>query len=225
VDRPVTFNDPRIQQYLATKDIVVLGTINPDGSPLVTAMWFLHEPAALTLISVDNLQKVKNLRRDPRLHIVAESGTRGADIKGVAVRGRAEFLADQRQVLDEGWLERLEVARRDVGTGMSDAEVDELSARIDLQALRGYWDAVSTRTLMLVDSMRGSDFEATVPGERVRSVVLAEDAVAPGAEWLTEFWAGGRTRAWVLAQTALLHPYGHYYEARVAAGLWGARSP
>ena len=67
----MTLNDPRIQQYLATKDIVVLGTINPDGSPLVTAMWFLHDPAALTLISVDNLQKVRNLRRDPRLHIVA----------------------------------------------------------------------------------------------------------------------------------------------------------
>ena len=75
----MTFNDPRIQQYLATKDIVVLGTIKPDGSPLVTAMWFLHDPAALTLISVDNLQKVRNLRRDPRLHIVAESGSRGAE--------------------------------------------------------------------------------------------------------------------------------------------------
>jgi hypothetical protein len=24
---------------------------------------------------------------------------------------------------------------------------------------------------------------------------------------------------------ALLHPFGHYYEARVAAGLWGVRSP
>ncbi len=90
----MTFADPRIQHYLSTKDIVILGTINPDGSPLVTAMWFLHEPAALTLISVDNLQKVKNLRRDPRLHIVAESGSRGAEIKGVAIRGRAEFLAD-----------------------------------------------------------------------------------------------------------------------------------
>ncbi|HKA60992.1 MAG TPA: pyridoxamine 5'-phosphate oxidase family protein [Methylomirabilota bacterium] len=88
------FADPRVQQYLAGKEIVVLGTINPDGSPLVTAMWFLHDPAALTLISVDNLQKVRNLRRDPRLHIVAESGTRGAAIKGVAVRGRAEFLGD-----------------------------------------------------------------------------------------------------------------------------------
>jgi len=135
------------------------------------------------------------------------------------------FLADRPQVLDDGWLERLGVARRDVGTGMSDAEVDEFSARVGLQALRGYWDAVSARTLALVETFRGSNLEATVPAERVRSVVLAEDAVAPGAEWLTGFWAGGRTRAWVLAQTALLHPYGHYYEARVAAGLFGARSP
>jgi PPOX class probable F420-dependent enzyme len=90
----MTFDDPRIQQYLATKDIAVLATINPDGTPLITAMWFLHDPSALVLISVDNLQKVRNLRRDPRLHIVAESGARGDDIKGIAVRGRAEFLGD-----------------------------------------------------------------------------------------------------------------------------------
>jgi hypothetical protein len=145
-----------------------------------------------------------------------------ARIEDLAVN---RFLADRPQVLDGGWLERLAAGRRDVGTGMSDAEVDELSARIDLQALRGYWDAVSARTLELVETLRGTDLEATVPGERVTGVVRSEGAVAPGAEWLTEFWAGGRTRAWILAQTALLHPYGHYYEARVAAGLWGARSP
>ena len=90
----MTFDDPRIQRYLATKDIMLLGTINPDGAPLITAMWFLHDSTALTLISVDGLQKVQNLRRDPRLHLVAESGARGDDIKGVAIRGRAEFLGD-----------------------------------------------------------------------------------------------------------------------------------
>ena len=58
------FADPRVQQYLTGKEIVVLGTINPDGSPLLTAMWFLHDSSAVTLISVDNLQKVRNLRRD-----------------------------------------------------------------------------------------------------------------------------------------------------------------
>ncbi len=160
-------------------------------------------------------------RPHPGVNTVAWLLWHSARIEDVAVN---RFLADRPQVLDDGWFERLAVARRDVGTGMSDAEVDELSARIDLQALRGYWDATSVRTLALVETLRGSDLEATVPGERVRSVVRSESAVAPGVEWLTEFWAGGRSRAWILAQTALLHPYGHYYEARVAAGLWGARS-
>jgi general stress protein 26 len=104
----MTFDDPRIQGYLATKDIMLLGTINPDGAPLITVMWFLHEPAGITLISVDGLQKVHNLRRDPRLHLVAESGARGDDIKGVAMRGRAQFLGDtpERRALATRFLDK-----------------------------------------------------------------------------------------------------------------------
>jgi len=161
-------------------------------------------------------------RPHPGVNTVAWLLWHSARIEDVGVN---RFLSDRPQALDEGWLGRLKVPRRDVGTGMSDGEVDELSLRIDLEALRGYWEAVTTRTLAVVETLEGTDLEALVPGERVRSVVLAEDVVAPGAEWLMEFWAGGRSRAWVLAQMALLHPYGHYYEARVASGLWGARSP
>ena len=161
-------------------------------------------------------------RPHPGVNTVAWLLWHSARIEDVGVN---RFLSDRPQALDEGWLGRLKVPRRDVGTGMSDGEVDELSLRIDLEALRGYWEAVTTRTLAVVETLEGTDLEALVPGERVRSVVLAEEVVAPGAEWLTEFWAGGRSRAWVLAQMALLHPYGHYYEARVASGLWGARSP
>jgi len=161
-------------------------------------------------------------RPHPGVNTVAWLLWHSARIEDVGVN---RFLSDRPQALDEGWLGRLKVPRRDVGTGMSDGEVDELSLRIDLEALRGYWEAVTTRTLAVVETLEGTDLEALVPGERVRSVVLAEDVVAPGAEWLTEFWAGGRSRAWVLAQMALLHPYGHYYEARVASGLWGTRSP
>ena len=85
---------PSIQAFLDTKEVVLLATVKADGAPLITVMWFLHDPAAVTLISVDDLQKVKNLRRDPRLHLVAESGARGSEIKGVALRGRAQFLED-----------------------------------------------------------------------------------------------------------------------------------
>jgi len=85
--------DPRIQQYLAAKDVVLLGTVSPSGTPLITPMWFIHDAEAITMISVDGLPKVRNLRRDPRVCVVAESGTR-EDIRNVTVHGRAVFLAD-----------------------------------------------------------------------------------------------------------------------------------
>ena len=161
-------------------------------------------------------------RPHPGVNTVAWLLWHTARVEDVGVN---RFIADRPQALEDGWLDRLGIPRRDVGTGMNDAEVDDLSARIDLQALRGYWAAVTQRTLAVVETLRGTDLEAPVPAERVERVVSSEGAVATGAEWLTDFWAAGRSRAWFLAQVPLLHVYGHYFEARVAAGLWGARSP
>jgi len=88
-------SDDRVQRFLATRYVVVLATVQPDGSPLAMPMWFLPDPAAITMLSVDDLPKVRNLRRDPRVCVVAEwANATGGDPKGVTVHGRAEFLAD-----------------------------------------------------------------------------------------------------------------------------------
>ena len=85
----------RVLRFLATRYVVVLATVQPDGSPLAMPMWFLPDPAAITMLSVDDLPKVRNLRRDPRVCVVAEwANATGGDPKGVTVHGRAEFLAD-----------------------------------------------------------------------------------------------------------------------------------
>ena len=136
--------------------------------------------------------------------------------------GVNRFVVDGRQVMDRGdWATRMRVTRRDVGTGMTDAEVDALSAAIDLAGLRGYWDAVIDGTLAVVDTLAGEDLDTIVPADRVRRVANDEGGVVKGAEWLTEFWAKGRTRAWVLGQTPFLHAYGRYFEARAVRGMWG----
>lgn len=84
-----------IQRFLSSRPIAVLATVQPDGSPLALPMWFLHDPDALAMISVDGLPKVRNLRRDPRVSVVVEAaGPDGGDARGVTVRGRVEFLAD-----------------------------------------------------------------------------------------------------------------------------------
>src|SRR5438552_6248580 len=181
--------------------------------------------------------QIHQVLTDPAIKRLSEAQLRGRPQAGVNTVawlvwhmarvedvGLNRFAVDGTQVLDDGWLGRLGIPRRDVGTGMSDREVDELSAAIDLAALRGYWDAVTRRTPDVVRGLRDEDLDLFVPADRVKRVATAEGAVAPGAEWLTEFWASKRTRAWILAQTPLLHVYGHYFEARVAAGLWGARS-
>ena len=134
------------------------------------------------------------------------------------------FILDRPQVLDAGWLDRLRVGRRDVGTGMDDAQVAALCERVDVAELRGYCRAVTRATLDAVPALRGMELEATVPADRVTHVSTVEGAVDPGASWLTEFWAGGRSRGWILFQTSLLHVYGHYFEGLATKGLWGARS-
>ena len=101
----MTLDDAKIQRFLATKEVAVLATVQPDGAPLAMAMWFLHGPATLTMISMEGLQKVRNLRRDPRVSVVAEAGGEGSDIRGVAVNGRAQFLDDgvERRALVEAF--------------------------------------------------------------------------------------------------------------------------
>jgi len=82
-----------IQRFLATRYVVVLATVQADGAPLAMPMWFLHDPASVTMLSVEDTQKVRNLRRDPRVSVIAETaGPEGGDVRGVIVQGRAEFL-------------------------------------------------------------------------------------------------------------------------------------
>jgi PPOX class probable F420-dependent enzyme len=113
--------EARIQRFLATQEIVVLATVEPDGSPLATPVWFLHSSGVLAMISEAATQKVRNLRRDPRVCVVAEAGAL-ADIRGVIIRGRAEFLAEseERRALVRGFLQKYhpDLERRWGGSAM-----------------------------------------------------------------------------------------------------------
>jgi PPOX class probable F420-dependent enzyme len=105
---PERLADASIQGFLAAKEVVVLSTVQRSGAPLAMPMWFLHTPEALYMISVDGLQKVRNLRRDPRTCVVAESGNRGVEIRGVAIQGRVEFVEspEQRRAIVERLLQK-----------------------------------------------------------------------------------------------------------------------
>lgn len=75
-------------------------------------------------------------RPHPAVNSVAWLLWHSARIEDVALN---RFVTDGRQVFDDRWHDRLAIGRRDVGTGMTAAEVDDLGRRLDLAALRDYW--------------------------------------------------------------------------------------
>ena len=61
---------PPLIPLLESTAIAFISTIGPTGAPQTTPQWFLSEDGALHFSLVDGRQKLRNLRRDPRLSVV-----------------------------------------------------------------------------------------------------------------------------------------------------------
>jgi PPOX class probable F420-dependent enzyme len=48
----------------------VICTVNPDGSPQASVVWFERRGQQVVLFATDNAIKVRNLRRDPRVEVI-----------------------------------------------------------------------------------------------------------------------------------------------------------
>src|SRR5688500_1637788 len=130
------------------------------------------------------------------------------------------ILAGRGQVLDEAdWLARLAVGRRDIGTGMTNAEVSDLSARVDVGALRAYRAAVGRRTHEVIQGLDLDGLGAAVGALEIDRAVAA-GAFGPNAGWLAGFW-NGRPREFFLTFTVIGHNYNQIGEAWVLKGFLG----
>jgi hypothetical protein len=128
-------------------------------------------------------------------------------------------LAGRAQVLDDAWLRRLGIARRDFGIGMTSPEVWELTRTIDLAALREYRDAVGRRTREVVGGFRPEDWQGETQTAAVERAA-AEGAFGDRREGLVKAFSG-RPRAMVLSGIALFHPSGHLGEATTIRSAGG----
>ena len=141
--------------------------------------------------------------------------------------GVNRFAEDRREVFDEGgWASRMGAKRRDLGTGMTSEEVSELSASLDVTALRQYWAAVGQRTLEALRGGAAPHWDEVVPPQRLRRIIRSEGDYGPkvNPERVETFYAG-MTRGWAFAHFALTHSFGHFHEANAVRGLLGFPGP
>jgi PPOX class probable F420-dependent enzyme len=83
-----------VAAFLREARTLVLCTIGPDGVPDPVPMWFVLRAERIWMRTYATSQKVANLRRDPRVSVLAETGDRYAELRGVQLTGEVEVSTD-----------------------------------------------------------------------------------------------------------------------------------
>lgn len=81
---------PKARAFLQERRFAVLGTINRDGTPQLSTMWYLLEGDTIMMNTKVGRVKERNMRRDPRISLCFEEG-----YNYVTVSGKVEFIDDQ----------------------------------------------------------------------------------------------------------------------------------
>jgi PPOX class probable F420-dependent enzyme len=80
--------------FLAESKTLTLSTIDAGGYPHSIAMWFSMIDGLVHMTTFRKAQKVLNIRRNPKVSLLAESGTHYSELRGLMIRGRAELIED-----------------------------------------------------------------------------------------------------------------------------------
>lgn len=91
----VRMSDAEIEEFLAGHKKVQVATVNPDGSPHLTTLFYVVDEGRIAFWTYARSQKVKNLERDPRITCLVETGDDYFELRGVSVSGRAELVTDE----------------------------------------------------------------------------------------------------------------------------------
>lgn len=91
----VRMNDEEVAAFLAESKKVQVATVNPDGSPHLTTLFYVVLDGHIAFWTYGRSQKIKNLERDPRITCLVETGDDYFELRGVSIRGNARLVTDE----------------------------------------------------------------------------------------------------------------------------------
>ncbi|MCU1452889.1 MAG: pyridoxamine 5-phosphate oxidase-related FMN-binding [Acidimicrobiales bacterium] len=83
----IAMDPAELDAFLAAERTCRVATVDGDGSPHVTPLWFAWDGRALWLTSIVRSQRWTDLQRDHRISVVIDAGDNFAELRGVEIRG------------------------------------------------------------------------------------------------------------------------------------------
>jgi nitroimidazol reductase NimA-like FMN-containing flavoprotein (pyridoxamine 5'-phosphate oxidase superfamily) len=97
----IRMTDDEMRAFIASNKTIMLNSNGSDGYPHPMPMWFsMDDEMVISMTTFRASQKILNIRNDPRVSLLVESGTEYAELKGVVLYGRAELSEDLDDVID-----------------------------------------------------------------------------------------------------------------------------
>jgi PPOX class probable F420-dependent enzyme len=90
----IKMSDEEIASFLDAQRVMTVSSLSRDGWPHVTALWFVMRDGEPWIYTYAKSQKVRNLERDERATLLAESGHEYHELRGVMLKTRAELHRD-----------------------------------------------------------------------------------------------------------------------------------
>ncbi|MHB1502426.1 MAG: pyridoxamine 5'-phosphate oxidase family protein [Acidimicrobiales bacterium] len=91
-----------VEAFLGGKHTMNVATLSPSGQPHLVAMWYGFLDGAPALWTYSRSQKVMNLRRDPRITCLVETGDTYDTLRGVELVGTGAILEDAAAITQVG---------------------------------------------------------------------------------------------------------------------------
>jgi general stress protein 26 len=98
----ITMTDDEVAAFLEEQKVLNVATIGPTGHPHVVAMWFVLLDGKPAFWTFGKSQKVMNIRRDPKITGLVESGEAYNELRGVELVGSGRLVEDYESIRDLG---------------------------------------------------------------------------------------------------------------------------
>lgn len=98
--RKIMMTPGELDEFLTTQRTCRVATVSTGGAPHVSALWFVWDGTSLWLYSVVRSKRWADLRRDPRVAVVVDTGEEYGQLRGVELSGTAEFVGEAPRVGD-----------------------------------------------------------------------------------------------------------------------------
>lgn len=90
----IRMTDEEIWKFVEERKSLQVATLNRDGTPHLTTLWFAVVDGEIAFETFTKSQKIVNLERDPRIAVLLEAGTEYSELRGVSINGTALLHSD-----------------------------------------------------------------------------------------------------------------------------------